>query len=76
MNEFEKSVHRVGFIVRIYHDAWSHERQITYLCYINTLRTATCFDPCWDYHQGVCPSNDLVQNAFYKLLIPDVFRIV
>jgi hypothetical protein len=27
-NKFEKSVHLVGFIIRIYHDAWSHERQI------------------------------------------------
>jgi len=28
-NEFEKLVHLVGFIVRIYHDARSPERQIT-----------------------------------------------
>ena len=26
-NKFEKLVHLVGFIVRIYHDAWSAERQ-------------------------------------------------
>ena len=27
-NKFEKLVHLVGFIIRIYHDAWSPERQI------------------------------------------------
>jgi len=27
-NKFEKLVHLVGFIIRIYHDAWSSERQI------------------------------------------------
>jgi len=27
-NKFEKLVHLVGFIIRIYHDARSHERQI------------------------------------------------
>ena len=26
-NKFEKLVHLVGFIIRIYHDAWSHECQ-------------------------------------------------
>ena len=26
-NKFEKVVHLVGFIIRIYHDAWSSERQ-------------------------------------------------
>jgi len=26
-NKFEKLVHLVGFIKRIYHDAWSHESQ-------------------------------------------------
>ena len=25
-----------------------------------TLKTATCFDPRSDHHQGVCTSNDLV----------------
>jgi len=27
-NKFEKSVHLVSFVIRIYHDAWSPERQI------------------------------------------------
>ena len=27
-NKFEKLVHQVGFVIRIYHDAQSHERQI------------------------------------------------
>ena len=27
-NKFEKLVHLVSFIIRIYHDAWSPERQI------------------------------------------------
>jgi len=26
-NKFEKLVHLVGFTIRIYHDAWSPERQ-------------------------------------------------
>jgi hypothetical protein len=29
-NKFEKSVHLVGFIMEIYHDARSHERQIQF----------------------------------------------
>jgi len=29
-NKFEKSVHLVGFIIRIYHDARSPERQIKF----------------------------------------------
>jgi hypothetical protein len=28
-NKFEKLVHLVGYIIRIYHDAWSPERQNT-----------------------------------------------
>ena len=31
-NKFEKLVHLVGFIIRIFHDARSPERQITFLC--------------------------------------------
>jgi len=27
-NKFEKLVHLVGFIIRLYHDAWPPERQI------------------------------------------------
>jgi len=27
-NKFEKLVHLVGFIIRIYHDAWSFECQV------------------------------------------------
>ena len=30
-NKFEKLVHLVGFTVRIYHNAWSSERQIRIL---------------------------------------------
>ena len=36
-NKFEKLVHVVGFIIRIYHDARSPERQIRYIL----------FDPKW-----------------------------
>ena len=40
-NKFEKLVYLVGFIIRIYHDAQSSERQ-TVLAYINsTLLTRT-----------------------------------
>ena len=41
-NKFEELVHLFGFIVSIYHDARSPERQIIY----NTLR--------WDKAVGVC----------------------
>jgi hypothetical protein len=36
-NKFEKSVHLVGFIIQIYHGAWSHKRQILQRCLINFL---------------------------------------
>jgi len=29
-NKFEKLMHIVGFIIRIYHDAWSPERQTNF----------------------------------------------
>jgi len=32
-NKFEKLVHLVGFIIRIYHDARSHERQMPPACF-------------------------------------------
>jgi len=32
-NKFEKLVHLVGFIARIYHDTWSPERQIHFKSY-------------------------------------------
>jgi len=43
-NKFEKLVHLVGFITRIYHDAWSPERQIyiTPWKYMGSGRTAPC----------------------------------
>ena len=31
-NKFEKLVHLVGFIIGIYYDTRSHERQISYVC--------------------------------------------
>jgi len=37
-NKFEKLVHLVGFIIRIYHDARSHELQkysVSYIMYSN-----------------------------------------
>jgi hypothetical protein len=39
-NKFEKLVHLVGFIIRIYHDERSHERQITSRSYISKVRKA------------------------------------
>jgi len=32
-NKFEKLVHQIGFIIRIYHDSRSRERQIKLLVY-------------------------------------------
>jgi len=31
-NKFEKLVHLVGFIIRIYHNAWSSECQMQHTC--------------------------------------------
>ena len=36
-NKFEKLVHLVGFITRIYHDARSPERQNNVLCTVQTI---------------------------------------
>jgi len=36
-NKFDKLVHLVGFIIRIYHDARSPERQITLLLNLRSL---------------------------------------
>ena len=41
-NKFEKLVHLVGFVIRIYHDARSPERQINLLTSVNN---ATCRHP-------------------------------
>jgi len=40
-NKFEKLVHLVGFIIRIYHDARSPERQIRGLIFSKTAVTST-----------------------------------
>jgi len=44
-NKYEKLVHLVGFIIWIYHDAWSSEHQIcnTYCFSMATMVTLTCF---------------------------------
>ena len=41
-NKFEKLVHLVGFIIRIYHDARSPERQIYLSYFIRCRRFAAC----------------------------------
>ena len=38
-NKFEKLVHLVGFIIRIYHDALSPERQVILVCYGNDAKS-------------------------------------
>jgi len=40
-NKFEKLVHLVGFIIRIYHNAWSLERQKR--CYTVLIGSYPCF---------------------------------
>jgi hypothetical protein len=40
-NKFEKLVHLVGFIIRIYHDARSHERIIMMHSHTNVLSRCT-----------------------------------
>jgi hypothetical protein len=40
-NKFEKLVHLIDFIRRIYHDAWSPERQIFQAVFFYMERTRT-----------------------------------
>ena len=48
-NKFEKLVHRVGFIIRIYHDTWSPERHVRTHRYLHKLRHRIYKDIiCWD----------------------------
>jgi len=44
-NKFEKLVHLVGFIIKIYHDARIHERQITKITLTTTIQFLCT--PCW-----------------------------
>jgi len=37
-NKFEKLVHAVGFVIRIYHDARSPERQNQYFVLLHVVR--------------------------------------
>ena len=41
-NKYEKLVHLVAFIIRIYHDARSPERQILYLFFVGDNRSLKC----------------------------------
>jgi len=41
-NKFEKLVHLIGFIIRIYHDARSPERQISKTRYSAVLSYSVC----------------------------------
>jgi len=45
-NKLEKTAHLVGFTIEIYHDAWSHERQIEstfgYTVYMLACSQRTC----------------------------------
>jgi len=52
-NKFEKLVHQVGFIIRIYHDARTSERQIFIYLYSN--RKVYCF------------CRNTLKNLFFKL---------
>jgi len=58
-NKFEKLVHLVGFIIRIYHDAWSPERQI---------RLCNRVDPWWwlQYVAETCRSVEVALGSTWK----------
>jgi len=46
-NKFEKLVHLAGFIIGIYHDAWSPERQISVTClWLQLSKFASCLHEC------------------------------
>jgi len=42
-NKIEEPMHLVGFIIRIYHDAWSSERQILYFILMTPWQEKTCY---------------------------------
>ena len=42
-NKFEKLMHLVGSIIKIYHDAWSPERQITTYIHIHVCQNILYF---------------------------------
>ena len=44
-NKFEKSVYLIGFIIRICHDARSHERHIRYIWFVGLSTVLTLEDP-------------------------------
>jgi len=48
-NKIEKLVHVVGFIIRIYHDAWSPERQILHVSVQNSLTDLLHHNISWTY---------------------------
>jgi len=56
-NKFEKLVHLVGFIIRIYHDARPPERQISCTCFeqiiVLTLRLFLYAQHTVVYHAGI-----------------------
>jgi len=53
-NKFEKFLHPVGFIIRIYHDAWSPERKKKLQVFWDVTKCcwATCF---WHWKRMQCP---------------------
>jgi len=71
-NKFEKLVHLVSFIIRIYHDARSPERQIRMKTYFEWwLRVATCFG------KRKCPKHvDFHSKNKFEILVHIVCFII
>jgi len=55
-------MHVLGFIIRIYHDAWSHERQLL-LCLIETNMFIIVFQI---YNKTGCPLQKKLQLTCFR----------
>ena len=72
-NKFEKLVHLVGFILRIYHDARSHERQkYFYRCLFATHKLLDCTDRRIPLFPSVTSLQDTFPAIFYN---PTAFHL-
>ena len=64
-NKFEKLVHLVGFIIRIYHDERSRERQIVILskCYGAKVTQVTIFVPLYSYNNITLKMDEIMAET-------------
>ena len=68
-NKFEKLVHLVGFIIRIYHDAWSPERQMEH----TNAHFLLFFEPAWSFWHNYISTENIIH---IQLLLPKSYILV